>query len=317
VRDNLKDRLEKLWFSSDAWPDYIQVMRLALNTDQTNDAAPGLGSSRLAVLPGLCCQAAGGEQDWADNLTLAWLLFYASAQLLDSVEDDDEPGAWWVGRGASVALSAFSGLYFSASLALNAIAQHPATRMQSAEIAEDFYRTFLVMGSGQHADLTLTVLTLDQYWQQAETKSGVFFSLACRAGARLATSEADAIENYAQYGHNLGMLIQITDDLEDVFPPPGSTTHGQRSQFARSLPVVYAQEVLPPLQAERLRICLQAAPDDVGAAQEAVSLVDQSNAAAYVMIEIERYKQESMKALERANPRAPAGEALAKIIQEI
>ena len=292
-------------------------MRLALNVDQADSAAPGLGSSRLAALPGLCCQAAGGEEDWADDLTLAWLLYYAAAQLLDSVQDNDEPEACWVGQGASVALSAFSGLYFSASLALNAISQHPATRAHGSEIAEDFYRTFLVMGSGQHADLTRTSLTLDQYWQQAETKSGVFFSLACRAGARLATNESDTIREYAQYGQNLGMLIQITDDLEDVFPPQRAGTHGQRSQFARSLPVVYALEVFPPHQAERLRLCLQAAPHNVEAAQEAVSLVDQSNAATYVMAEIERYKQEALKALGRANPQPPAGNALTKIIQEI
>jgi len=317
VRENLKDRLEKLWISSGAWPDYIQVMRLALNTDQANSAAPGLGSSRLAGLPGLCCQAAGGERDRADNLTLAWLLYYSAAQLLDSVQDNDEPEAWWVGQGASVALSAFSGLYFSASQALNAISQDQRTQALGAEIAEDFFRTFLVMGSGQHADLTRASLTLEQYWQQAETKSGVFFSLACRTGARLATNRAENIREYAQYGRHLGLLIQITDDLEDVFPPQGAVTNGQRSQFARSLPVVYALDVFPPHLAERLRLCLQAAPHDVEAAQEAVSLVDQSNAATYVMIEIERYKEEAMKALERANPQPPAGDALAKIIQEI
>jgi geranylgeranyl pyrophosphate synthase len=248
---------------------------------------------------------------------LAWLIFYAAAKLLDSVQDADEPGAWWVGQGASVALSAFSGLYFSASLALNALAQHPAHHAQAAEINEDFFSTFLVMGSGQHADLTRVSLSLERYWQQAETKSGAFFSLACRSGARLATSDTVTLSEYNQFGSHLGLLIQITDDLEDVFPPQGMGIYGQRSQFSRSLPVVYALEVLPQPQREQLELCLQAAPVDAEAAQEAVGLVDESNAATYIMIEIERYRQAALQALEKANPLAPARDALARMVQEI
>jgi geranylgeranyl pyrophosphate synthase len=317
LRETLNDKLENLWNNSHAWPDFIQVMRLALRNSLSSDENEGGGLSRLSSLPGLCCQAAGGERESADDLALAWLIFYAAAKLLDSVQDADEPGAWWVSQGASVALSAFSGLYFSASLALNALAQHPAHHAQAAEINEDFFNTFLVMGSGQHADLTRPSLSLEQYWQQADTKSGAFFSLACRSGARLATSDSDTLTEYSQFGSHLGLLIQITDDLEDVLPPQGTGIYGQRSQFSRSLPVVYALEVLPLQQRERLKLCLQAALIDAEAAQEAVSLVDQSNAASFIMIEIERHKQAALQSLERANPLPPAREALAKIIQEI
>jgi len=313
----LNDKLENLWKSSGAWPEYIQVMRLALTNSLSSGDEQRGELSRLSDLPGLCCQAAGGNRERADDLSLAWLIFYAAAKLLDSVQDADEPDAWWVDQGASVALSAFSGLYFSASQALNAISQSSTNQAEAAEINKDCFSTFLVMGSGQHADLTRASLSLEHYWQQAETKSGVFFSLACRAGARLATCDSDTLLAYSQFGRHLGLLIQITDDLEDVFPPQGTGTPGQRSQFARSLPVVYALDVLPPQQRERLELYLQSAPMDGEAAQEAVNLVDHSNAAGYVIIEIERHKQLATQALERANPRPPARELLANIIQEI
>jgi len=291
-------------------------MRLALSGGRSGDALPVEGFSRLKRLPGLCCQAAGGEPDWADDLALAWLVFYAAAHLIDSVQDADEPQAWWADRGESVALSAFTGLYFSACLALNGLSQNPATRAMGGEIARDFYRTFLVMGSGQHADLTLPSLSLEQYWRQADTKSGVFFSLACRTGARLATADSDRLEAYASYGHHLGLLIQITDDLEDIYPPEDAGAYGQKRLFARSLPVVYALDVIPAQQAGRLKDCLREAPLSAKAAQEALDLVDRSGAADYVSVVIEQHKIEALQALERADPRSPSGETLAALVAE-
>ena len=317
LNELLNDKLEYLWKSSGAWPEYQQVMRLAFKNTFSDSIAHGQGSSHLSGLPGLCCQAAGGNPGWASDLALAWLLAYSAAQLMDSVKDNDEPDAWWVNKGVGVALSAATGLYFSASLALNAALHHPATQECAAEIAGDFFKTFLVMGSGQYADLTSPSITLPEYWRQAETKSGAFFSLACRAGARLATQEIGTISEYSRFGSHLGLVIQISDDLDDVRPPQGSGSAGQKKPFARSLPAVFALDVLPHQKAEELRGYLQAAEHSTEAAHAAVSLIDQCGAADYVLIEMERHKGEALKALERANPLPPAGVALAKILQEI
>ena len=316
LSERVTQKLELLWKCSGAWPDYTQAMRSALNFGYASSDTRGKGFSHLLELPGLCCQAAGGEPGWADDLALAWLLYYGAAQLMDNVQDGDEPDAWWRDQGAGFALSTASGLYFTASLALDSIHHHPATQAKAAEVIGDFLRTIMVMGSGQHADLTRPLLTLDQYWQQADTKSGAFFALGCRVGARLATSDAGVLSEYTGIGRNFGLLIQITDDLEDVCSQHDYGAPGQKRSFPRSLPVVYALEVLPPDQAARLRGCLQAAPQSEEAAQEAISWVDRSGAADYVMVEIERYKGRALDALGRAEPRPPAGGYLAKLIQD-
>ena len=67
--------------------------------------------SRWVDLPGLCCQAAGGNPEWANDLTAAWILFYSAAHLMDKVQDQDEPDPWWQKLGPGVALSAATGLY--------------------------------------------------------------------------------------------------------------------------------------------------------------------------------------------------------------
>ena len=316
LSERIAHNLELLWNYAGAWPDYTQAMRQALSFGRADSDPLGRGYSSLLELPGLCCQAAGGEPDRADDLALAWLLCYAAAHLMDSVQDEDELDAWWKEQGAGFALSAASGLYFSALLALNAVSRHPDTREKAAEVVGDFLRTLIVMGSGQHEDLTRPLLTLEQYWQQAETKSGSFFSLGCRAGARLATNDPAVLSGYTGFGRNFGLLIQITDDLEDVCSPVDCGAPGQKRSFRHSLPVVYALEVLPPEQADRLRRCLQDAPQSLEAAQEAISWVDRSGAADYILVEIERHKGIALSALEQAQPRSPAGGFLAKLVQD-
>jgi geranylgeranyl pyrophosphate synthase len=252
--------------------------------------------------------------EWADELALAWLLDYTAAHLMDSVQDGDEPDAWWVAYGVGVALSAITGLLFSASLALSYLSQHRQTKAYAGETLKEFSQTFLVMGSGQHADLTSQTRTLDEFWQQAEAKSGAFFSLACRAGARLAGPPAHLLTEYAQYGHHLGLLIQITDELEDVRPSPESVNPGQRQSFVRSLPVVYALEVLPAAQAERLSSLLPLVKTNPEVALEALELVDQSRASAYLLTMIELHKKNALVALEKVNARTPAKEQLIDLI---
>jgi geranylgeranyl pyrophosphate synthase len=265
----------------------------------------------------LCCEAAGGQPEWADDLALAWLLNYAAAQLMDSVQDGDEPDAWWVTHGPAYALSAITGLLFSADLTLSNLSLHPETQDHLSETLRDFSQTFLLMGSGQHADLASYTRTLDQFWQQTEAKSGSFFSLACRAGARLSCVSPDIQADYGRYGNHLGILIQITDELEDVRPSQGSGTHGQRPSFGRSLPVIYALEVLSAHEAARLKICLQFSMTDPGEAEEAVGLVNQSGAARFLMVLLEKHKNLALRALEAARPRSPAGEALTDLVHRI
>jgi len=303
--------------SANAWPEFQQVMRLALTAGRPEQAAGEERLSRWTSLPGLCCQAAGGDPAWTDDLTLAWLVFYAAAHLMDSVQDGDEPDAWWAEAGIGVALSAASGLYFSASQALNALHDNPATRARAIEISQRFNQAFLVMCSGQYADLTRPTPSLDEYWTHASAKSGAFFSLACWAGACLATGDADILAQYDRFGHHLGLLIQIKDDLDDVRSPLDAGLPGQKKSFARSLPVIYALQFTSPTYARMLSEYVRAAANDPHAAQEAIRILDESGAAVYVQIEMARQKALALAALDEAGVRSPAVETLANLVNNL
>jgi geranylgeranyl pyrophosphate synthase len=291
-------------------------MRLALSGKQISERPDPL-VSRWAHLPGLCCQAAGGEAEWAEDVTLAWLLFYAAADLMDSVQDNDEPDEWWREKGPGAALATASGLYFSGSCALNQLHLGAETSRVAPAVITDFYNTFLIMTSGQYRDLNTETPSLEAYWQLAEAKSGAFFGLACRAGARLASADPTVWRAYGDYGLHLGLLIQVMDDLDDVRHLRGLLPAWLKSKIRASLPYIYASEMNTAPTRERLAACLAVADQNQQALDELVAILDASGAALYVGAELEHHRRFALKALERAAPTSSLYETLANIIHDL
>ncbi len=172
------------------------------------------------------------------------------------------------------------------------------------------------MCGGQHADLTHPEPTLEEYWQQAAAKSGAFFALACRCGARLASADPAMLRAYDQLGQHLGLLVQIKDDLDDV-RPGGKGGYGQRAQLGHSLPYLYALQVLPAKEQARLRRYMGEARRSARAARQALELIDRAGAATYMRLELERHSRMARQALESAHPLPPAVGMLEEYIQTL
>jgi geranylgeranyl pyrophosphate synthase len=236
---------------------------------------------------------------------------------MDKVEDRDEPDPSWAPQGPAVALSAATGLFFTTSLALNDLYQHEETRLAAAGVISDFYTGFLRMASGQHADLTRAEPTLEQYWDIARDKSGAFFQIACRCGARLANAVADRLDDFGLFGQHLGVLKQILDDLEDIQPPDSSRSMHPWPELAHSLPVVYALSVFPPGESARLRLCLQNAASSQPSAKEAFQLLEKSGAALYLSMEIARQRELAIEAIQRAALGPDAAQPLISLVEKL
>lgn len=308
-------KIEAIWSGTGAWPEYIEAMRQSLLTGQAGGLHPG--AFRWDRLPGLCCQAAGGEPEWAEDVAIAWSLFYVAAHLMDSVEDKDQPDAWWAEQGAGVALNAASGLFFTANLFLNRLFENRHTRSAAPALLDHFYAALLAMGSGQHRDLVSTQFSLEEYWEIAARKSGSFFALACRSGASLACNDLSRLEAYHRFGKYLGTLLQILDDLMDIQSLPEMVRRGEPVDVYRSLPVTYALEVYPSEQRNHLVHLIQPARSDCQAAEELLALIEEGGAALYLAVEIERYRQLASESLAQADPQSPAGDILHIMLNDL
>jgi geranylgeranyl pyrophosphate synthase len=310
----LSQRWEQVWATAEVDNAYREALRTALPAPAA--AAAGQRASPLAALPGLCCAAAGGERGRAEALADAWTLLYRTLHLLDSLEDADEPDALWMRWGSGAAINISTGLLASLGLILSGLEQAGADHTAAQAIRQDFFQTLLRMASGQHADLTLYEPSLEQCWRIAEHKSGVFFALACRVGARLHTAEAARIERFGQFGLRLGILIQIGNDLDGLWPKAGGAS--DLAVWPRwTLPVAHAMAVLDAAERERLRAALRAAPSDAQAEAEARRLIISAGAVFYLVAEGQRHQQLARAALEAAALPSQARDELLALLHRI
>ena len=269
------------------------------------------------LLPALCCGAAGGEADEAVDVSAAWLLFYVAAHIFDNIEDLDEPEAWYADISPGAAINACCGLFFTASLALNELYQQPRCQNSAYAINRAFQEHLMSMSSGQHRDLSFPQIDLDQYWEIAEGKSGAFFELACWAGARLASENAQQLDSYKQFGNHLGLLLQLLDDLRDIRPPAGEHPLPEPRELSHSFAMAYAMTVFSEEQRIGLQDLLARSAQDPQAAFEVLETLQNSGVDLYLLTEIEKHRSLAQQALENAHPISPYRETLLSMLPDL
>jgi len=256
----------------------------------------GKGSGSWLELPLLCCQDAGGLPESAIPIAAAWGMLYTAAHLMDAVEDHDELAELGPEITPALAVNLATGLYASSTHILTRMTNENRETGLVLETIRDFHQTILAMSGSQHQDLVSSTPSLQDWWSMAEGKSGSFFALGCRAGARLATTEPQRVDGYWRYGRHVGILIQIADDAKDLWgdAPPGPAG---TSKIERSLPVLYAVSVLSPEEGASLKARIRAGPWTPNKAAAVRKQVEAAGAALYITTRIEQHFREATSAL--------------------
>ena len=252
----------------------------------------------------LCCQAAGGNPSLAEPAAAAWVLLYAAAHLLDTIQDDDPPEAWWEPLGPGPASNVATGLIATCALLLTSGLE---PRASGNLLVEDFFQTVLQMSSAQHLDLTVGSPSLEESWRMAEAKSGAFFGLACRAGARAAGIDEALVSHYSTYGESLGLLVQIGDDLGDL----AAIERGQAGHGQLALPLAYLRSVGSPAAQEALLRGLHGLGGGPSADPVVIDLLEEAGAGLYLHAKVHQFRQRGADALQLvAQPSAAVNELL-------
>ncbi len=146
------------------------------------------------------------------------LLYICSLDLFDDVEDDDLDGTPHERVGVAIAVNDATTLFALALDQLRAAVELEHDRDQAHEYLRLFNRVALSAGAGQHLDLLGSSGALDPdavlAMQQAKTSS---MGLVAECGALLGRCDHDTCVLYRQVGERLALVVQIVDDLRDIF----------------------------------------------------------------------------------------------------
>jgi hypothetical protein len=248
----------------------------------------------LFTLPYTCANASGQSHGCSKQVTAAWLSYYLSAHLFDSVEDGGDPTSLLEGFTPSVTANFATSLLVTAQQLLS-VPDLSRDHEMALDIRRYFCDKLKKMCSGQHMDLTISNPNLEQAWRIAGQKSAEFFALACLAGARIGTQNPAQLRGFEAYGYHLGSIIQIQDDIRDL--KGNLKSRGDLALRKRSLPVAYALQVLPAEQTKLLNDLLENAPSDNQAELAARKMIIESGATVYLLCETERRSQLAQQAL--------------------
>ena len=98
-------------------------------------------------------------------------------------------------------------------------------------------------------DLSLfQVPTMTEYYYKIRMKTAVFLASCCRLGGIVSELDKTEVDSLTDYGINLGLAFQITDDILDFFGDTnitGKALGGDLKSGVITLPVIRALEVSP------------------------------------------------------------------------
>ena len=265
--------------------------------------SPGEGFG-WGLLPLAACQAAGGDPSQALPLGVALECFMAAADIFDDIQDTDAPDSLWLQCGLGTATNVGTFLLFLTQLAIDRLSRRGVPCEKVAEIAQSFAAAGARGCCGQQRDLEQTSeqgSDEGQYLTIVAQKSASLVECACRSGALLGTVGPAALAAYAQFGFNVGMALQIVNDLAGV-----STESAFRNDLSvgkRTLPVIFALDCAPEpirqelwglLEAHRLR------PLQPAEAERARDLMAAVGSLQYARVVADVYWERALGCLEAA-----------------
>ena len=192
--------------NSQTWPLLNEIWHKATEPEQL----------RMAWrLPLLSCEAVGGELKTAVFGVAAIGCMQLSIIFVDDVLDDDVNGVHQR-YGAGVAANLAVALQ---GTAVTLLQQAPITESVRWQVAHCLSQMALDTAVGQYLDTTphSDVDAETMYWRIVRAKSGPFFGAGLKLGAILSQASESVADQLYQLGQYVGDMVQIGDDLEDIF----------------------------------------------------------------------------------------------------
>ena len=183
----------------------------------------------------------GGVNSTTQNAALGLELLHTASLVHDDVvdESDQRRGQPSVNASYNNKVAVLVGDYIlSTALLRVALSENHEIVQQLAELG----RTLAAGEILQLSNISNQEISEEVYYQVIDKKTAVLFEACCKLGAISVGASRDVIEKAAKFGHNIGMIFQIRDDIFDYYDSAeiGKPTGNDMLEGKLTLPVIYS-----------------------------------------------------------------------------
>lgn len=223
--------------------EMLHLIKAALNAEgKTSELFP------WANLTLLSCECVNGAPEVVLPGAIAMELFALAADIFDDIQDQDNDELPWRKLTNANAINLAICLLMLSNEAVSTIADNRLFR----EISTILNHTGIKAIDGQFQEFQYDgreQISLEQYFELIERKSGSLTACACKIGATLGGASAALVHQLDQFGTNYGVMSQIRNDLNDFLD------FEKKKDFlnnTKTLPYVYLLNILQK-QPERFK----------------------------------------------------------------
>ena len=266
-----------------AWPTMLEVWRHYAK------------NPRSWLLPELGCRAVGGDVQQVVPVITAVACCHISIVLVDDILDDDPKGLY---RRLGAGVAAILGLAFQA-VAYRIVQEMGGETAVSQQLLAELITLNLKTAQGQHLDVQ-KVLSEEHYWETVEAKSTPYYAAGFYLGALAGGAAPQLATQLRLFGGFIGKIIQVSDDLADVFQTPACPDW---QQGTGNLAILYARLAEHPYQARFEALLAQVG--NLHVLEEAQQILLQSGAVSYCVYQLLQLAREARLILDGcalANP---------------
>lgn len=183
----------------------------------------------------------GEVSDMTQNAALALELIHTASLVHDDVVDEssERRGQASVNASYNNKVAVLVGDYIvSTALLRIALSDNPQIVHHLAELG----RTLAAGEILQLSNISNQEISEDTYYQVIEKKTAVLFEACAGLGAISVGVAEDDVVKAKKFGHNIGMIFQIRDDIFDYYDSKeiGKPTGNDMTEGKLTLPVIYA-----------------------------------------------------------------------------
>jgi geranylgeranyl diphosphate synthase type I len=200
----------------------------------------------------LVCETLCGDYQRALPAAAAIEILHNFSLVHDDIEDGDElrrgRKTLWTLVGVPHAINAGDALFAIAQREVLRLSERGVSAERTLRASQIFQDTLIELVEGQYLDMrgeALREANLAYYKMMVGGKTASLLGASMAMGAAVATDDASIIKRCQEFGFELGLAFQMTDDILGLWGDPGVTgkpVGADLRKKKKSLPIVLAQQ---------------------------------------------------------------------------